>query len=90
MRLRYLFDFVRDVRTVRDAIAVPKILWLDVKSAVASIIIRHTGWLGDAIVVEVMLTYHMNRARSTSSGVYCVTHARDAQDCPADCQLRDE
>lgn len=79
--MMFHWGWLRDVRTLSDAVAVVRIFASDVRFAIASFLIDHTS-LGGALVWQVMQRYHSARATESGARVYCVYHACDARYCP--------
>lgn len=81
MDLAWYLRLVADVRSVGDALAVPKIVAMNMREAAARFILDKTK-LGDAIRVELSTRWHSARAEALGSSCYCVYHACDVKDCP--------
>lgn len=82
--LRWYIALCLDVRTLADAIAVPKIIMGDIRTAIAQVLLDHTGKFGNAMQVESMRRWHFARAEAMGAINYCVWHACDSTKCPND------
>lgn len=82
--LLWYINLCLDVRTLDDAIAVPKIVVHDIRTAIAQLLLDHTGKFGSAIQVESMRRWHFARAEAIGANCYCVHHACDSKLCPSD------
>lgn len=71
---------ILDVRTLADAIAVPKLMAMDIRSAVAKFLLDKTK-IGEAVIVEERFRYTLKRARELKCDVYCY-HDCDSKNCP--------
>lgn len=87
--LKWYLQLVLDVRSVKDAVAVPKIIAHEALVGVAGFILDNLKFLDDALVAEKYYREHLARAREIGAVMYCCRHSCDVRDCPTDCQLRD-
>lgn len=81
--LRWYLDLLLDVRTLGDAVAVPKIAIWEAQKWLANLLVDHTRF-GEIVAGEVMFRYHAHRAAELGSDCYCVWHSCDMKDCPDD------
>lgn len=75
------FRMILDVGTLGDAAAVPKLIAMDVRQAVARFLLDKTK-IGEAVIVEERFRYTLKRARELKCDVYCCYHDCDSKDCP--------
>jgi hypothetical protein len=87
--LKWYLQLVLDVRSVEDAVAVPKIAARYLLSEAARFVLDNLKFIDDALVAEKYWREHIDRARALNAQVYCCHHACDAKNCPPDCSLRD-
>lgn len=80
---RWYLDLLLDIRTLGDAVAVPKIIGGDVRRWFANLLIDHTKF-GGVVAGEVMQRYHLRRMEELGSSCYCIWHSCDVKDCPDD------
>lgn len=78
-----IVELIFDVRTLGDAIAVPKIIAHLAEERLAKLFIDHTSF-GQTVAIEVIHRWQVRHMAMLKCDVYCPHHACDAEKCPRD------